>query len=271
MRRMSGLMKILLYAVIIYAAIVAIAYAAQRKLMYFPDATRVEPAQIGLDGVREIVLPTPDGARIVSWYAPAPPGQPTLLYFHGNGGNLAGRAQRIARYQNARLGVFMISWRSYSGSTGSPTERANVADARLAYDHLVKLGVAPADIILYGESLGSGVAVQLAMEVPVGGVVLDAPYTSTVDIGAKAYPFLPVRWLMQDRYESARRIAGIGAPLLILHGTRDTVIPVAMGQRLHALAREPKKLVIFPDGNHVDLDQHGAVTEMRAWIDGISK
>ena len=102
---MSGLMKILFYAAIIYAAVVAIAYAAQRKLMYFPDATRIEPARIGLDGVREIVLPTPDDARIIAWYAPAPPGQPTLLYFHGNGGNLAGRAQRLARYQNAGLGV----------------------------------------------------------------------------------------------------------------------------------------------------------------------
>ena len=269
--RMSGLMKTLFYAAIIYAAVVAIAYAAQRKLMYFPDATRIEPARIGLDGVREVELSTPDGARIVAWYTPAPPGQPTLLYFHGNGGNLAGRGQRIARYQNARLGVFMISWRSYSGSTGNPSEIANVADARLAYEHLVKLGVPPADIILYGESLGSGVAVQLATEVPVAGVVLDAPYTSTVELGAKAYPFLPVRWLMQDRYESARRIAGIGAPLLILHGARDTVIPVAMGQRLHALAREPKKIVIFPDGNHVDLDEHGAVVKLRAWIDGIRK
>jgi uncharacterized protein len=268
---MSGFLKIILYAVIVYVAIVAIAYAVQSKLMYFPDATRVEPDRLGLDGVREIELTAPDGARIISWYAPAPPGQPTLLYFHGNGGGLAGRAQRLARYQNARLGVFMMSWRSYSGSTGSPSERANVADARRAYDHLVGLGVKPADIVLYGESLGSGVAVQLAMDVPEGGVVLDAPYTSTVDLGAKAYPYLPVRWLMRDRYESARRIAGIAKPLLIMHGTLDTVIPVAMGRQLHELAREPKKLVIFPRGNHADLDQHGAVDALRAWIDELRK
>ena len=268
---MSGFLKILLYAAIVYAAVVAIAYAAQRKLVYFPDATRIAPARLGLDGVREVELPTPDGARIISWYAPAPYGEPTLLYFHGNGGNLAGRAQRLARYQNARLGVFMLSWRSYSGSTGSPSERANVADARLAYDHLVSLGVRPTDIILYGESLGTGVAVQLATEVPVAGVVLDAPYTSTVDLGAKAYPFLPVRWLMRDRYESARRIAGIAAPLLILHGALDAVVPVAMGRQLHALAREPKKLVVFPNGNHVDLDQHGAVGELRHWIDELRR
>jgi uncharacterized protein len=268
---MSGILKVILYAAIAYAAVVAIAYAAQRKLMYFPDATRVEPARLGLEGVREVELPAPDGARIIAWYAPAPPGQPTLLYFHGNGGNLAGRALRLARYQNARLGVFMMSWRSYSGSTGSPNEQANVADARRAYDHLVGLGVKPSDVILYGESLGTGVAVQLAMEVPVAGVVLDAPYTSTVELGAKAYPFLPVKWLMHDRYESARRIAGITVPLLILHGALDTIVPVTMGRRLHALAREPKKLVIFPLGNHVDLDQHGAVDELRKWIDNLRR
>jgi fermentation-respiration switch protein FrsA (DUF1100 family) len=268
---MSGFLKIFLYAAIVYGGVVAIAYAAQRKLMYFPDATRIEPARLGLEGVREIELQAPDGARIIAWYAPAPAGQPTLLYFHGNGGNLAGRALRLARYQNARLGVFMVSWRSYSGSTGIPSERVNVADARLGYDYLTKLGVLPTDIILYGESLGTGVAVQLATSVPVAGVALDAPYTSTVDLGAKAYPFLPVRWLMHDRYESARRIAGISTPLLILHGARDTVIPVAMGQRLHALAREPKKLILFPNGNHVDLDQHGAVDELRKWIDEIRK
>jgi uncharacterized protein len=268
---MSGVLKIILCAAIVYGAVVAIAYAVQRKLMYFPDATRVEPARLGLEGVREIELTAPDGARIISWYAPAPPGQPTLLYFHGNGGGLSGRAQRLARYQNARLGVFMMSWRGYSGSTGNPSERVNVADARRAYDHLVGLGVKPADIILYGESLGSGVAVQLAVDVPVGGIVLDAPYTSTVDIGAKQYPFLPVRWLMQDRYESARRIARIGKPLLIMHGALDTVIPVAMGRQLYELAREPKKLVVFPRGNHVDLDQHGAVDTLRAWIDELRK
>jgi fermentation-respiration switch protein FrsA (DUF1100 family) len=264
---MSGVLEFILYAAIAYVVVVAIAYAVQRKLVYFPDATRVEPAHLGLEGVREIELATPDGASIVSWFSPAPSGQPTLLYFHGNGSNLAGRALRLARYQNARLGVCMMSWRSYSGSTGRPSERANVADARLVCDHLASLGVRPADIILYGESLGTGVAVQLATEVPVAGVVLDAPFTSIVDLGAKAYPFLPVRWLMRDRYESARRIAGIAAPLLILHGALDRVVPVAMGRRLHALARHPKKLVVSPNGSHVDLDQHGAVDVLRQWID----
>lgn len=263
---MAGIVKFLLSAAIAYLAIIAVAYFAQRKFTYFPSPGRVTPDAAGLQGVREVELAAPDGARIVAWAAPAPPGRPTLLYFHGNGGGLANRAMRFARYRDAGFGVFMMSWRGYSGSTGSPTEVDNIADARRAYDHLIAQGLKPSDIILFGESLGSGVAVQVAAAVPVAGVILDAPYTSIVEVGAKAYPFLPLRWLMVDRYESDRRIAAINAPLLILHGARDPVIPLQMGQRMHALAREPKRIVVFPEGRHIDLDTYGAVDVVRDWI-----
>src|SRR5690606_7634178 len=134
---------------------------------------------------------------------------------------------------------------------------------------LIKQGPKPSDIFLYGESLGSGVAVQLAARVPVAGVILDAPYTSIVEVGAKSYPILPLRWIMTDRYESDKYIADIKAPLLILHGARDPIIPLEMGQRMHELAREPKRIVVFPEGRHVDLDKYGAVDVVREWIDAL--
>jgi uncharacterized protein len=268
---MTVVLRLFVYAAVVYLAIVAVAYFAQRKFTYFPNPARIAPGDAGLVGVQEVELATSDGARLVAWYAPAPPGRPTLLYFHGNGGGLVNRAMRFGRYQHAGLGVFAMSYRGYSGSTGRPTEANIIADARRAYDHLVELGLAPSDIFLYGESLGSGVAVQLATAVPVAGVILDAPYTSIVEAGAKSYPFLPLSWLMVDRYESARRIASINAPLLILHGARDPIIPLEMGQRMHALAREPRKIVVFPEGGHVDLDNYGAVDAVRAWIDEIRR
>ena len=268
---MSSVIKFLVYAAVGYAAVVAIAYLAQRKFTYFPNPTRVAPAAAGIEGFREGELPTPDGARVIAWTAPAPPGRPTILYFHGNGGGLANRAMRFQRYQNAGFGVFVMSYRGFSGSTGSPTEANNVADARLAYDHLIAQGLKPSDIFLYGESLGTGVAVQLANAVPVAGVILDAPYTSIVEVGAKAYPILPLSWLMVDRYESDKRIASINAPLLILHGARDQVIPLEMGQRMHTLAREPKRIVVFPDGRHIDLDNYGAVEVVKAWIEDVRR
>jgi uncharacterized protein len=267
----SALVKILVGLALLYLAVLAIAYLAQRRLTYFPNATRFAPAEIGLSGVTEETLTAPDGAKLIAWYAPAPPGRPTLLYFHGNGGGLSGRAYRLERYQKAGFGILMMSYRGYSGSTGSPSEAANYADARLAYDSLRARGLKPADIFVYGESLGSGVATHLATQVPVAGVVLDAPFTSIPDVGAKAYPFLPVRLLMAERYDSASRIARINAPLLILHGTRDRVVPVTMGRRLNELAREPKRYIEFPPGGHVDLDAHGAVDAVRAWVDEVRK
>ena len=268
---MSGVVKILVYVAIAYVLIVAVAYFAQRKFTYFPNATRVTPAETGLEGFREVELPTPDGERLIAWYAPAPAGRPTLLYFHGNGGGLQNRAMRFQRYQNAGFGILVMSYRGYSGSTGRPSEANNIADARLAYDHLIKQGLKPSDIILYGESLGTGVAVQLAASVPVAGVVLDAPYTSIVEVGAKSYPILPLRWIMVDRYESDKYIDRINAPLLILHGARDPIIPLEMGQRMHELAREPKRIVVFPEGRHIDLDKYGGADIVKAWIEALKR
>ncbi len=260
--------KLVLGAAAICGAANLVAYLGQRKLMYFPDTEHTLPAEAGLRGVEERVLQTPDGARVIAWYGKARPGRPTLLYFHGNGGSLAIRAPRIARFMDEGWGVYMMTYRGYGGSSGSPSEAANVADARLAYQALVKEGVPPRSIIAYGESLGSGIAVRVAAELPVGGVILDAPYTSIVDVAARAYPFLPVRLFLIDRYETTRYIASIKAPLLILHGERDGVVPVAMGRELARQAPEPKRLVIFPNGHHGDLyiDGNNAIDAVRSWI-----
>jgi len=262
---MSLFIKLALGAVTVYAAIALAAYLGQRRLMYFPDPERVAPADAGLSGVEERVLATPDGQRLVAWYGRARPGKPTLLYLHGNAGGLAMRAERIGDFMAEGWGVYMLSWRGYSGSTGSPTEANNVADARLAYAALVQEGVAARSIVAFGESLGTGVAVRLAAEHTVAGLILDAPYTSVVELGSAAYPFLPVRALLIDRYETTKYIAKVRVPLLILHGELDSVVPVAMGRELARLANEPKRLVTFPNGGHT-VDGDEATGAMRAWI-----
>lgn len=268
---MALVTKILLTVAIAYLGMLVFAYFAQRKFTYFPNPERFTPADAGLDAFREVELPTPDGERLVAWYAPAPPGAATILYFHGNGGGLANRALRFGRYQSAGFGIFILAYRGYSGSTGSPSEKHNIADARLAYDHLIKQGIAPADLFLYGESLGTGIAVQTAAVVPVAGVILDAPYTSIVEVGARTFFYLPLNLLMEDRYETKNYIATINTPLLILHGVRDHVIPVDMGRRLYALAREPKRLVEFPEGRHIDLDRYGGADVVKEWIEALRR
>lgn len=264
---MATATKIILICAIVYAIIIAIAFVAQRKLTYFPSTTHVLPIDIGLENVEELTLTTPDGERVLAWYGRAQPGQPTLLYFHGNGGNLAVRSERMRRYLQRGRGMLMMTYRGYSGSSGSPSERANLADARLAYDRLIADGVAPADIVLYGESLGSGIATRLATQVPVGGIILESPYTSIAEVGQSRYPFLPVRYLMQDRYEQLGCIGGIRAPLLVVHGQRDRVVPFEMGEAVFKAAPEPKEFLPLPRAGHNDHHLNGQFEAIGNWID----
>lgn len=260
------LMKAATTLVAIYAFVVLAAWLGQRRLIYVPNPSRFTPAAAGLATATELELVAPDGARIVGWRVAARPGQPTILYFHGNAGGLVNRAARIARYADKGYGMLMVSYRGYSGSTGSPSEADNLADARLAYERLLREGVVAGDIVLYGESLGTGIAVQIAAERPAAALVLDAPYTSMVDMALRRFPILPVRPLLADRYENARHIARVRIPVLVLHGAKDDLIPVAMGEEIYRLASEPKKLAVFPQGYHTDLDQHGAVEVVVNWV-----
>jgi len=255
----------------VYAVIGVAAFVLQRRLMYFPDPQRVSPASYNLPGVGERIIDTPDGARLISWYAKAASHQPTILYFHGNAGNLANRSERVRRYVTRGYGVLFLSYRGYGGSTGTPSERANVADAKRAYDTLIADGIAPDDIIVYGESLGSGVAVQLAADNDIGGLILDAPYTTIVDVAALAYPYLPVRPFMLDRYETMRYLPRVKTPLLVLHGEDDRVIPLDMGKAVYGAANAPKEIATFPGAGHSDHHLYGSYDEMFRWIEDLRR
>ena len=253
----------------IYLAIGLVMFFAQRSLMYFPERERTDPKTEGLTNVEERRLQTGDGHEVMVWYGKAKPGQPTLLYFHGNAGALATRSERMAKYMQRGRGFYIMSYRGFSGSTGKPSEAANVSDAKRAYDDLVSLGLAPQDIVIYGESLGSGVAVQVAAEKACGGLVLDAPYTSIVNVAAAQYPWLPVRPMLLDRYESEAYIAAVRCPILIIHGEKDEVIPVEMGRALFSKAKEPKKIVTFPNAGHADHWLYGSYDAINSWIDAL--
>lgn len=263
---MQLLIKIAAYAGLLLVLLFLTLWVFQRRLIYFPDPTRHTPASLGLAGVEEVVLTRANGVRIMNWYAAAQPSRPTLLYFHGNGGNLAARAERVAMYRDAGLGVFMMSYRGYSGSTGAPSEAANVGDALAAFDEVIRRGVPENSIILYGESLGSGVAVQVAIARRVAGVILDAPFTSLADVGARVYPYLPVHYAISDTYDSKSRIGDIACPLLIVHGEQDQVVPHDMGRALFDAAREPKVFASIPEAGHSDHYAYGSFTLIHDWI-----
>jgi fermentation-respiration switch protein FrsA (DUF1100 family) len=259
-------MTLILWFLAAYLVICAFAYFGNRMLMYFPDPMRVPPAQAGLDGVEEIEIKAADGTKLIAWYAPAQDGKPTILYFHGNAANAANRAPKIAMMLEDGFGVFYLNSRGYGGSGGSVSEANNITDALAAYDDLARRGVPSDKIVTYGESLGSGQAVRLAGIRPVAGVVLEAPLTSTLDVARPLYFWLPLRLLIDDQYNVERAIGAVRAPLLILHGEQDEVIPVEMGRRNYRAAVEPKRIETFPAGRHNDLFDHGAWDKMRAFL-----
>jgi uncharacterized protein len=249
-----------------YAGICAAAYFGNRLLMYIPDPTRITPAMAGLEGVREVEINVGGGVILVAWHAPAKENRATILYFHGNGANAANRAPKIETIRASGFGIFYLNNRGYGGSGGSPTEENNVADATAAYDHLIGLGVPAKNIIAYGESLGSGQAVRLASKRPVAAVVLEAPLTSTVDVGRTTYFWLPLQLLITDKYDNERNIRSVTAPVLVLHGEQDAVISVEMGWRVYRAANEPKRIELFPDGAHDDLFDHGAWERTQSFL-----
>jgi hypothetical protein len=260
------IMEFIPWLIAAYLVICAAAYFGHRQFMYFPDPARISPAEAGLDGVEEIELAAADGTALVAWYAPATDGKPTILYFHGNAANAANRAPKIAMMLEDGFGVFYLNNRGYGGSGGHPTEANNVADAIAAYDYLAGRGVPANEIVAYGESLGSGQAVRLAAERPVTGIVLEAPLTSTVDVARPVYFWLPLSLLIADQYNVERGIRAVTAPLLILHGEQDEVIPVEMGRLIYRAANEPKRIEGFPSGRHNDLFDHGAWETMRDFL-----
>ena len=260
------LLKWFIVVAAVFGGFVALAYFAQRSLMYHPDRLRTPPAMAGLFDAQEVVLDTADGEKVIVWHVPAKHDKPLILYFHGNAGSLLNRAGRFRTLSGFGYGIVALSYRGYGGSTGSPSETGLMADAEAAYAFAAAR--APAQrIVAFGESLGTGVAVALAATHRIGGLILQGAFTSAVDVGARAYWFLPVRLLMKDPFRSDTRIGKVTVPLLMLHGERDGVVPIAFGERLFALANEPKQFVRFARGGHVDLDQYGALNDVRTFID----
>jgi fermentation-respiration switch protein FrsA (DUF1100 family) len=239
----------------------------QRDLLYARAVERADVARAGIAGLTEIRIATEDGETLVAWYMPPRSGRSVLLYLHGNAGNLATplRLTRLQALAAEGFGFIAVGWRGYGGSTGRPTEAGLHADARAGLGEAARrYGIDR--IVIYGESLGTGPAIRVATEHMVRAIILEAPYTSVAAVVERFYPIFPVRLLLQDQFHSAEIVRGLRAPLLVLHGDRDWVIPLHHGEQIFALAPTPKRFVVFPGGGHEDLHARGAAREIRAFL-----
>jgi len=250
MRVYRGLLSVFRIAVCGYLVVLVGLYAFQRHLLYQPDRTVVPPAELGLADAAVEHIKTADGEDIMVWWIPpGAPEKPTFLYLHGNGGNLSYRSDRFARLAADESGVMAVSWRGYAGSTGTPTEAGLMLDARAAYE-VLRSRIEPSRIVLVGESLGAGVAVKLAAEVPVAALILDSGYSSIVDVASDKFPWLPVRWLLWDGYRADLAAASVSVPVFQVHCLDDPVIPIAFGRRLNALFPRHAALIEIPGRCH---------------------
>lgn len=254
---------------VIYLVGVAVLYFRQREMLFpIPPVGRTAPSAAGFPEAEEHVLTTTDGEKVIVWHVPAKTGHPVVLFFPGNGDFLAGRVARFKAVTSDGTGLVALSYRGYAGSTGSPSEEGLLKDAAAAYA-FTTARYEPGRIADWGFSLGTGVALAIAAEHPVGRLILEAPYTSTVDLAASMFPIVPVRLLMKDPFHSDTRIARVTVPLLIMHGDNDPAINIAFGRRLFALAHEPKQFVSFAGGGHENLDDFGAAETARQFIAGL--
>ncbi len=250
-----------------YGGIVGGLFVFQRRLLYHPDTTPPALADLAGLGVCAVKLTTADGLALSSWYLPPRSGRPVIAYFHGNGGHIGYRSDRLHRFAPEGYGVLMAEYRGYGGNPGEPCETGLFADGEAALTFLAAAGVGPDRIVLWGESLGTGVAVHLAAGHPVAGLILEAPFTSVAAAAQRHYPYVPAVLLVRDRFDSLSRIERVAAPLLVLHGERDRIVPFRHGRKLYEAAVAPKESWFSAEAGHEDLPRFGGLDAAISFIE----
>lgn len=259
------LIKLLKAAIVFYVVVLIALFALQRYLMYLPNRDIGAPDAYGVEA-EVLTLTTPDEVQLQAWYLPAAQGMPTILHLHGNAGNMSHRAETYRSYHDAGFGVLALEWRGYGKSTGSPSEEGFYTDARTALDYLHKQGIADNDIIIYGESIGTGAAVQMATEIDARALVLEAPFTSLWQRAAEIHWYVPAKYLVLDRYDNLSKIKQVHEPLLIFHHRGDLIIPYRHGKALYEAANQPKQMLSFDGMQHVRFDRPLLAQEMKEFL-----
>lgn len=235
------MLKLLLMGTAIYAMLCLAIFAFQSRLVYFPmKDLAATPAAIGL-AYEDVRLETSGGTQVHGWYLPGRTDGRTLLFLHGNAGNVSHRLDSLRLFNELGLSVLIIDYSGFGQSGGTPSEQQTYEDALLAWQHLTdSRGLAPERIVIFGRSLGGGVATWLATQVTPAGLILESSFTSLPALASKYYPMFPVRWLARIRYDNAARLPTVGSPVLVAHSRDDELVPIAHGRALFALARDPK-------------------------------
>jgi fermentation-respiration switch protein FrsA (DUF1100 family) len=268
--KMNYLANILSIIVLGYFALLISTYIFQRNLLYHPKINNYYGHQLSV-AVEKTIIKTQDNVELLSWYHNKNlNSDKTLLFLHGNAGSLENRIEKLNHFGNMKLNFLIVAWRGFNGNKGKPTEKGLYEDARSAIKWLNSKGITEKSIIIYGESLGTGVAIEISQNKNFAGVILEAPFTSMTDVGKYKYPFLPVSLLLKDKYESDKKIKNVKSPILVMHGKVDNIVPLYMGKKIYKLANEPKHFFVQEYGDHMmDYDER-LLNELKKFIQSLN-
>ena len=245
--------------ILFYILLIIVVFFFQRNLLYHPSVDNYLKDNIGIEptGIEKVKITTKDKIDLVGWFYNKNIDKfKTIVFFHGNAGSLKNRTYKLNHFKDLNVNFLIIAWRGFSGNKGKPNEKGLYEDARSAISWLNTQGVQDKNIILYGESLGTAIAVEIAQNKKYSGIILESPFTSMIDMGKKYYPFFPVSFLLKDKFESYKKINKILIPILIIHGEVDKIVPYKMGKKMYELANQPKFFYSQKYGDHmVEFDE----------------
>ena len=263
------ILSILGLVVLIYLTITFILYYSQRSLLYHPSENNYSGDKL-IVPIDKVKILTDDNIELIAWHHKKKGNYKTILFLHGNAGSLENRIHKINHFNYMDVNFLIVAWRGFSGNRGKPTENGLYIDAKSAVKWLTNKGVNEEDIIIYGESLGTGVGTEIAQNKNFAGIILESPFTSMVDAGADKYPIFPIRLLLKDKYESDKKIKNIKSPILIMHGEVDKIVPFWMGKKMYDLANEPKYYYFSKYDDHMMEYNDKLLSELKKFINSLN-
>ena len=247
----NSLLLFIQLIILVYFFLLVFLYFYQRNLMYHPNENNYFDDKL-LVNIEKVKIRTQDGLNLLGWYPEKDIiKNKTILFFHGNAGSLENRIHKLNHFQDMKVNFLIIAWRGFSGNQGKPSETGLYEDGESAIRWLLKKGIDEKNIVIYGESLGTGVATHLSQNRNFAGIILETPFTSMIDAAKKFYPYIPVSFLLKDKYENKNKIKNIKFPILVMHGEKDQIVPFDMGKKIFEIANEPKYSYFTKYDNHM--------------------
>jgi fermentation-respiration switch protein FrsA (DUF1100 family) len=263
-------LQFILTIFVIYFLVLVFLYFYQRNLLYHPNENNYSGDKISVD-IEKVKIQTSDNIELLGWYHEKNlKDYKTLVYFHGNAGSLENRIHKLNHFQDMNINFLIIAWRGFNGNKGKPSERGLYVDGKSAIDWLIKKGVDEKNLILYGESLGTGVATHLAQNKNYAGVILETPFTSMIDAAKNFYPYIPINLLLKDKFENFKKVKNINTPILVMHGEVDQIVPFSMGKKIYEIANNPKYSYFTKYDDHMMEYDENLVLALKSFFNSLN-